>query len=125
MKITLLILLLSLSIHLVGQEKDKKWNVAEPGEPFKEVIIESDEGTWLNLDVSPDGTKIVFDMLGDIYIMPSTGGNATLLRGGYPFEVQPRFSPDGKQISFTSDAGGGDNIWIMDVDGNNALQVTK
>jgi Tol biopolymer transport system component len=64
-------------------------------------------------------------MLGDIYIMPVTGGQATLLRGGYPFEVQPRFSPDGKKISFTSDAGGGDNIWIMNIDGSDPEQITK
>ena len=42
-----------------------------------------------------------------------------------PFEVQPRFSPDGKWISFTSDAGGGDNIWIMKADGTEAKQITK
>ncbi len=125
MKISLLILMLSLSFTLAGQEKDKKWNVAEPGAPFKEVVIETSEGTWMNLDVSPDGSKIVFDLLGDIYIMSSSGGDATLLRGGYPFEVQPRFSPDGSQISFTSDAGGGDNVWVMEIDGNNAIQVTK
>jgi imidazolonepropionase-like amidohydrolase/Tol biopolymer transport system component len=40
-------------------------------------------------------------------------------------EVQPRFSPDGKSISFTSDAGGGDNIWVMKVDGSDARQITK
>ena len=103
----------------------KKWDVAKPGEPSKTVTFTVKEGTWMNLDVSPDGKEIVFDMLGDIYKMPVAGGKATLLRGGYPFEVQPRFSPDGKQICFTSDAGGGDNIWVMDKDGKNARQVTK
>lgn len=105
--------------------KKKKWNVANPGEPSKTVTFTVKEGTWMNLDVSPDGKEIVFDMLGDIYKMPITGGKATLLRGGYPFEVQPRFSPDGQHISFTSDAGGGDNIWIMDKNGKDARQVTK
>jgi imidazolonepropionase-like amidohydrolase/Tol biopolymer transport system component len=74
--------------------------------------------------VSPDGSKIVFDLLGDIYIMSITGGKAKALRSGLPYEVQPRFSPDGKTISFTSDAGGGDNIWTMNVDGSNAKQIT-
>jgi len=67
----------------------------------------------MNVDVSPDGKTIVFDLLGDIYSMPISGGKAKALRSGIPFEVQPRFSPDGKRISFTSDAGGGDNIWVM------------
>ena len=79
----------------------------------------------MNLDVSPDGNEIVFDLMGDIYIMPIDGGDAVLLRGGLAYEIQPRFSPDGTKISFTSDAGGGDNIWVMNRDGSNARQVTE
>ncbi len=112
---------LFLNITLFAQD----WDVTTPNEPYKEISFVVDEGTWMNLDVSPDGKQIVFDLLGDIFIMPIDGGDATPLRTGHAFEVQPRFSPDGKYISFTSDAGGGDNIWIMDVDGTNAKQVTK
>jgi imidazolonepropionase-like amidohydrolase/Tol biopolymer transport system component len=79
----------------------------------------------MNLDVSPDGKEIVFDMLGDIYVMPITGGTAKLLSGGIAYEVQPRFSPNGKYISFTSDKSGADNIWIMDRQGGNKKQITK
>ncbi len=109
-----------------SQEKDK-WDVANPpGDwDYEELKFTTDEGTWMNLDVSPDGKNIVFDMLGDIYIIPSTGGKAKALRTGIPFEVQPRFSPDGKQISFTSDAGGADNIWVMNIDGSEPKQITK
>ena len=78
----------------------------------------------MNLDVSPDGEDIVFDMLGDIFTVPVEGGEAKLLRGGHAFEVQPRFSPGGEYISFTSDAGGGDNIWIMNRDGTHKQQLT-
>ena len=114
------------STTIVGQEiTDEKWNVNYPIEPFKDLTIETDEGTWMNLDVSPDGKTVVFDMLGDIYSIPITGGEAKLLREGHAFEVQPRFSPDGKKISFTSDAGGGDNIWIMKADGSDPKQITK
>ena len=102
-----------------------KWDVSQPPGDFKETTISVDEGTWMNLDVSPDGSQIVFDLLGDIYIMPIGGGDAKVLREGHAFEVQPRFSPDGKMISFTSDAGGGDNLWLMDNNGDNARQVTK
>ncbi len=120
-----LILLALVSIPALAQDKKEKWDVNTPKGPFQEVTIETDEGTWMNLDVSPDGKTIVFDMLGDIYSMPISGGQTKLLREGHAFEVQPRFSPDGKHISFTSDAGGGDNIWIMDADGSDARQVTK
>ena len=108
-----------------SDDKSDSWDVSNPVEPFKEITIETDEGTWMNLDVSPDGKTIVFDMLGDIYSMPITGGTAKALRSGLAFEVQPRFSPDGKKILFTSDAGGGDNVWSMNADGSDAKQITK
>lgn len=130
---TLLTVFVLSSLNVFAQIKNEKqndtinekWDVTEPALPYKEVRITTDEGTWMSLDVSPDGSTIVFDLLGDIYSMPASGGKATLLRGGHAFEVQPRFSPDGKNISFTSDAGGGDNIWIMNSDGSDAGQVTK
>lgn len=114
------------AIHLQAQD-EKKWDVNNPEGDwnFKEIKFTTNEGTWMNLDVSPDGKEIVFDMLGDIYIIPIAGGQAKILRSGLAFEVQPRFSPDGKKISFTSDAEGGDNIWVMNRDGSDAKQVTK
>ncbi len=125
--LTLTVLTICFTLCLSAQEKDEKekWDVNTPVEPYKEVTIETDEGTWMNLDVSPDGRTIVFDMLGDIYTLPVSGGVAKIIREGHAFEIQPRFSPDGKKISFTSDAGGGDNLWIMDIDGSNAKQITK
>ncbi len=107
------------------EDDKKKWDVEAPLGPTTEIEFVTDEGTWMNLDVSPDGREIAFDLLGDIYIMPIDGGEATLLRGGPAFEVQPRFSPDGTRISYTSDKGGGDNIWIMKRDGGDPRQVTK
>lgn len=105
----------------------EEWDVNNPpgNWEFKEHSFSTDEGTWMNLDVSPDGKQIVFDLLGDIWIMPSTGGKAKALRTGLAYELQPRFSPDGTKICFTSDAGGGDNIWTMNVDGSDAEQLTN
>ncbi|QKX06233.1 amidohydrolase family protein [Aquimarina sp. TRL1] len=129
---TLFALLFICSLGANAQKKKKesnpdKWDVAHPGEAFNYQThsFSTDEGTWMNLDVSPDGKTIVFDMLGDIYTIPVSGGKATPLRTGIPFEIQPQFSPDGTKISFTSDAGGGDNIWIMNADGSHAKQITK
>nr|MDQ3047993.1 amidohydrolase [Bacteroidota bacterium] len=106
-------------------EEKKKWDVSQPAGNSKTVEFSTTEGTFMNLDVSPDGKTIIFDLLGDIYSIPVNGGTATALRSGFPFEVQPRFSADGKKICFTSDAAGGDNIWMMNADGSNAKQITK
>jgi Tol biopolymer transport system component/imidazolonepropionase-like amidohydrolase len=103
----------------------KKWDVnAAPG-PTSEVPIDVTEGTWMNVDLSPDGKTIAFDLLGDIYTMPSAGGEATALTHDVAWQMQPRFSPDGKRLAFTSDQGGGDNVWVMDADGKNQKQVSN
>ncbi|MEQ8748891.1 MAG: hypothetical protein RIC52_03865, partial [Amphiplicatus sp.] len=108
------------------KEKDEpKWDVAAPPMAVRQVAIDVDEGTWMNVDVSPDGRTIAFDLLGDIYTMPISGGTPVRIAAGLPFEMQPKFSPDGSKIAFTSDRGGGDNIWIMDRDGSDMRQVTK
>lgn len=120
----LLPVLLVLALHATAQDKPK-WDVNAPELPLKSYSFTVSEGTWLNIDISPDATTIVFDLLGDIYSLPVAGGTAQVLRSGLAMEVQPRFSPDGKKILFTSDAGGGDNIWVMDRDGKNAKQITK
>ncbi len=124
----LFIITIATLLNVNAQKKDtKKWDVSNPegNWNFKELKLSTDEGTWMNLDVSPNGKEIIFDLLGDIYKMPITGGKAKLLREGIPFEVQPRFSPDGTKILFTSDAGGGDNCWVMNIDGSNPKQITK
>lgn len=123
-RLSLFTILILLFIAIIpGHAQD--WDVSDPAESYEEISFTTDEGTWMNIDVSPDGKHIVFDLLGDIYMMPSSGGQAEPLRTGHPYEIQPRFSPDGSQILFTSDAGGGDNIWVMNRDGSGARQVTK
>jgi imidazolonepropionase-like amidohydrolase/Tol biopolymer transport system component len=130
-KFFIIFALISFSIPTFSQKektaKSKKWDVSNPHKDwsYKTFNLNTDEGTWMNLDISPDGKTIVFDMLGDIYTMPVTGGKAKALRTGLAFEIQPRYSPDGTYISFTSDAEGGNNIWVMTADGQNAKAITK
>ena len=137
LKFTLLALFVALTLLAQDKKEDdkKKWDVNNPpgeGWNWKDVKFTTDEGTWMNLDISPDGKAIVFDLLGDIYSMPvpplggqGVAAKATPLRQGIAWESQPRFSPDGKKILFTSDAGGGDNCWTMNPDGTDAKQITK
>ena len=97
---TVLAFFLLTQLHAQEKKTEKKWDVSNPEGPYKEVAFRVNEGTWMNLDLSPDGKEIVFDLLGDIYTMPVSGGEAKALRSGHAFEVQPRFSPDGKKILF-------------------------
>ena len=83
------------------------------------------EGTWISLDVSPDGRTIVFDLLGDLYTLPIEGGEASPLLVGMAYETQPRFSPDGETIAFVSDRSGGDNLWTMRLDKTDTTQVSR
>ena len=83
------------------------------------------KGTWISLDVSPDGQSIVFDLLGDLYTMPIAGGTATRLTSGLAYDAQPRYSPDGKKVVFVSDRSGGDNVWTISLDLKDTTQVTQ
>ena len=100
------------------------WDVSAAHGPTETVRFTTTEGTWMNLDVSPDGRTIVFDLVGDLYTLPIAGGTARRITSGPAFDVQPRWSPDGRRLSFTSDRAGGDNIWTMAADGTDAQQVT-
>ncbi|RRS10308.1 amidohydrolase [Pseudoalteromonas sp. J010] len=106
------------------EKSTKGWDVLNPPGDKQTITIDTNETTWSNLDVSPDGKHIVFDMLGDLYIMPISGGKATALTADIGWNIQPKFSPDGKRIAFISDRAGGDNLWVMDVDGQNLRQVS-
>ena len=96
-----------------------------PLTPTRHIRFDTDEGTWLSLDVSPDGRRIVFELLGDLCEMDMRGGAARAITRGLPFDSQPRFSPDGKHIVFVSDRSGNENVWIAGPDGAHARQISK
>lgn len=108
----------------VKKEKPKKKKDL-PLEAARKIKIQSSEGSWMSLDVSPDGKTIVFDMLGDLYLLPITGGKAQPFTKGMAFDSHPRFSPDGKNILFISDRSGGENVWHFSLDKKDSTQVTK
>ena len=89
------------------------------------ISFTTSKGSWMSLDVSPDGKTIVFDMLGDLYTLPIEGGKATPLTTGMAMDNMPRFSPDGKKVAYVSDRSGADNVWIISLDRQDTTQLTK
>lgn len=113
---------------LVGQDRQGDEPRAAEGFTLKTaetIEFSTDEVTWMQVDVSPDGRSIVFDLLGDLYTLPIAGGTATQLTRGMMYDAQPRFSPDGRFVVFTSDRDGGDNVWTIDVNSKATKQITK
>jgi Tol biopolymer transport system component len=94
--------------------------LGEPSDPQARVIdFTVREGTWMSVDVSRDSAWLIFDLLGEIYRVAASGGNAESLTqdSGGAINIQPRFSPDGHTIAFISDRGGQQSLWLMAADG--------
>ncbi len=104
-------------------EKKKKEGLSL--EAGREFVFDLNEGSWISLDVSPDGKTIVFDFLGDLYTMPVSGGDAIQLTKGMQFDSQPRFSPNGEEVVFISDESGGENVWTVNISTKEKTQISK
>lgn len=92
--------------------------------PTRTLAFTTSEGTWLSLDLSPDGSTLVFDLLGDLYTLPVAGGTAERLTDGPGYDMQPRYSPDGRHLVFVSDRNGSENLWVAEADGSAPRSLT-
>ncbi len=118
-----------------SEKKEPEWSIEKPSGQLSQQQIDVSEGTWISVDVDPSGEEIVFDLLGDLYVMPVSGPDGEerfpeKLTSGIAWDFQPRFSHDGKWIAFTSDRDGkdkkaGDNIWIIERSTKELRQVTN
>jgi Tol biopolymer transport system component/imidazolonepropionase-like amidohydrolase len=107
------------------KKPEEKKEESLPLKPAGKISFTTDEGTWMSLDLSPDGQTIVFDLVGDIYTLPIAGGEAKKIIGDMSYESQPKFSPDGNQIVFISDRSGGENLYVCKPDGTDIKPITK
>ena len=81
--------------------------------------------SWLRYStISPDGKTIVFTYKGDLYKVPSGGGNAMPLTFHEAHDFMPVFSHDGKTIAFASDRFGNFDIYTISLDGGEAKRIT-
>ena len=113
------------SSDTLEEAAENEWDVTEPKGEMKTISIDTTETTWSNLSVSKDGETLVFDMLGDIYTIPISGGEASPLVQGFDWNMQPAYSPNGQSIAFISDRDGASNLWIMDANGDNPRQISS
>lgn len=116
------------AVQPAGDDEDEPGGGTGEGLPLevaRRVPLDMTEGSWISLDVSPDGETIVFDYLGDLFTVPIAGGDAVQLTSGMAFDAQPRFSPDGSRIVYTSDADGGQNVWVIAADGSDPAPISK
>lgn len=112
------------------EKKDEPAKAAAANKPLplegaRDVSFVTEEGSWISLDVSPDGKTILFELLGDLYTLPIDGGQAKRIADGMAFDTQPRYSPDGSKIVFISDRDGDENLWTADANGSNPKALTK
>ena len=81
------------STDTTEKTKDAEWDVSAPPGDSISISIDVTEGTWMSLDVAPSGEQLVFDLLGDLYLLPIEGGEAQQITSGMAWDMQPRFSP--------------------------------
>jgi Tol biopolymer transport system component len=88
-----------------------------PIQPTRTLSFTTDEGSYINVDVSPDGKTLVFDLLGDLYVVPASGGKATQLTRGVALNLRPVWSHDGSYIAYVSDISGSFHLNVRDLEG--------
>jgi Tol biopolymer transport system component len=104
---------------------DPAWDTTRPRGQTRTIDFRVDEGTGMSVDVSPDGRTIVFDLLGHLYTVPTTGGLALCITqdSGIASNFHPKFSPDGRSIAFVSDRSGQNSLWVSNADGTEPRQI--
>jgi imidazolonepropionase-like amidohydrolase/Tol biopolymer transport system component len=114
MRVPFVTTVLAVALSLNAPALAGEWDIEDSGAPSSVLEFTATEGTWIGVDVAPDGKTIVFDLLGHLYELPVGGGEATPLTSGRSWNMLPRYSPDGVWIGFTSDRGGSNDLWVLE-----------
>lgn len=89
------------------------------------VTSHAQRDLWLRANaISPDGSKIVFSYHGNLFIVPSSGGQARQLTSNSNYDSYPVWSPDGKSIAFSSDRLGGFDVFLISERGGTPKRLT-
>jgi Tol biopolymer transport system component len=109
------------------------WKIGADGSGLQQIT--AGEGDDAELDVSPDGKRIVFStlrqniVLAQLDLLARASGQSVKLLTNDPARSQfgPAYSPDGKHLAYFTNLKGTENesIWLADADGSNAVQLVQ
>ena len=88
-------------------------------------FAQTEEPLWMRGGaISPDGASIAFSYMGNIYTVPSVGGEAKQLTTNESYDGTPLWSPDGTELAFASNREGSMDVFVMSAQGGQARRVT-
>lgn len=83
------------------------------------------QAKWLRyVAISPDASNIAFCYKGDIFVVPTSGGQARQLTFNPAYDFAPVWSPDGRRIAFASDRYGNFDIYVVSTEGGAPRRIT-
>lgn len=74
--------------------------------------------------LSPDGEQVAFSYMGDIWLVPSSGGKAVRITDHIAYDHSPVWSSDGKWLAFSSDRMGSEDVYLISAEGGIPRQIT-